>query len=525
MARSAASIAKSKALEIRVHPEGRHLVSGEKDEPFFWLADTAWELFHRLDESEAKLYLDKRAAQGFNVVFVVVFAEHGGCTLPSRAGHWPFLPLDPSSETYQPNVFKPNPAYFEFIDWVVDYAASVGIRIALQPVWGNYVAGVYHRIEHWFDDAEAAYSFGHFCANRYPFLPWLNGGDVVRHWFDDAAFNARVGLPVKAPHVVVKDYGPIFEAFADGITAGEAAYRGDGSMPFIAFHPAARWLPDTPKAISSHMFPDSKWLTIDGIQSGHAVRNTFVQPKDESYGRLNTFTAQNSVDVVREMYETSGKDGSLRPVIDLEPHYESTHYSFKPEEPFWKASNIRQGAWQSMFAGAAGLTYGVNSVWQMNNLASTSHPPINHHTASEFNWFDELDLPGAHMVSTVMTWFLSRPTFFSRSPDQSFILSDTFDRDTPEDDVEGKDAKLIAGMRCDQGKWLAVYSPGGAPFEVDLSVLRGEKATASWFNPRNGVTTPAQPVELGGTVSVIPPSTGSYEHDWVYYLETPSEHS
>jgi hypothetical protein len=71
------------------------------------------------------------------------------------------------------------------------------------------------------------------------------------------------------------------------------------------------------------MFPDSKWLTIDGIQSGHAVRNTFGQPKDETYGRLNTFTAQNSVDVVREMYETSVKDGSLRPVIDLEPHYES----------------------------------------------------------------------------------------------------------------------------------------------------------------------------------------------------------
>jgi hypothetical protein len=44
----------------------------DQDEPFFWLADTAWELFHRLDEAEAKLYLDKRAAQGFNVVFVVV---------------------------------------------------------------------------------------------------------------------------------------------------------------------------------------------------------------------------------------------------------------------------------------------------------------------------------------------------------------------------------------------------------------------------------------------------------------------
>jgi hypothetical protein len=29
MPRSAASIEKSKALEIRVHPEGRHLVSGQ----------------------------------------------------------------------------------------------------------------------------------------------------------------------------------------------------------------------------------------------------------------------------------------------------------------------------------------------------------------------------------------------------------------------------------------------------------------------------------------------------------------
>jgi hypothetical protein len=111
------------------------------------------------------------------------------------------------------------------------------------------------------------------------------------------------------------------------------------------------------------------------------------------------------------------------------------------------------------------------------------------------------------------------PYLFSRIPDQSFILSDTFDRDTPEEDVEGKDAKLIAGIRCAQGKWLAVYSPEGVPFEVDLSVLRGRKATVSWFNPRSGVTSLAQPVELCGAVSVVPPSSGSYEHDWVYYVE------
>ena len=34
--------------ELKVHPEGRYLMTG-KGEPFFWLGDTAWELFHRLD--------------------------------------------------------------------------------------------------------------------------------------------------------------------------------------------------------------------------------------------------------------------------------------------------------------------------------------------------------------------------------------------------------------------------------------------------------------------------------------------
>ena len=44
-------------------------------EPFFWLADTAWELFHRLDRDEAEHYLKTRSGQGFTVIQAVALAE------------------------------------------------------------------------------------------------------------------------------------------------------------------------------------------------------------------------------------------------------------------------------------------------------------------------------------------------------------------------------------------------------------------------------------------------------------------
>ena len=40
----------------------------EGDKPFFWLGDTAWELFHRLDSGQADQYLKRRAEQGFTVI-------------------------------------------------------------------------------------------------------------------------------------------------------------------------------------------------------------------------------------------------------------------------------------------------------------------------------------------------------------------------------------------------------------------------------------------------------------------------
>jgi hypothetical protein len=65
-------------LDVALAPSqnGRFVVRHTKpQEPFFYLGDTAWEMFHRLDLDEAKMFLQNRAAKGFNVVMAVVMSE------------------------------------------------------------------------------------------------------------------------------------------------------------------------------------------------------------------------------------------------------------------------------------------------------------------------------------------------------------------------------------------------------------------------------------------------------------------
>jgi hypothetical protein len=55
--------------------ENHHFLVTDPGQPFFWLVDTAWELFHRCDREDAERYLDDRARKGFNVIQAVVLAE------------------------------------------------------------------------------------------------------------------------------------------------------------------------------------------------------------------------------------------------------------------------------------------------------------------------------------------------------------------------------------------------------------------------------------------------------------------
>ena len=66
---------------LKVSENHRFLIT-EDGRPFFWLGDTAWELFHRLNREDAGRYLDDRARKGFTIIQAVAIAELDGATQP-----------------------------------------------------------------------------------------------------------------------------------------------------------------------------------------------------------------------------------------------------------------------------------------------------------------------------------------------------------------------------------------------------------------------------------------------------------
>ena len=121
------------APALRVASSGRTLETVE-GEPFFYLADTAWELFHRLDRDEAHLYLEDRAEKGFTVIQAVALAEMDGLRTPNAYGHTPLSELDPARPTV---VEGPENDYWDHVDFVIELAESLGLRIGLLPTWGD----------------------------------------------------------------------------------------------------------------------------------------------------------------------------------------------------------------------------------------------------------------------------------------------------------------------------------------------------------------------------------------------------
>jgi hypothetical protein len=210
----------------KVSDSHRYLLD-QHDKPFFWLADTAWELFHRCNREDADFYLKNRAAKKFNVIQAVVLAEFAGLVEPNPYGHLPLKDNDPT---------KPREDYFKHVDCIVNTADELGLVIGMLPTWGDKWNKKWGQGPEIFAPENAAI-YGEWLAKRYKDKPivWILGGD----------------RPIENDR-----HKAIIRAMAAGLQ------KGDGGKHLITFHPSggqtsATWLHDEP------------WLAFNMLQSGH----------------------------------------------------------------------------------------------------------------------------------------------------------------------------------------------------------------------------------------------------------------
>ena len=332
--------------------------------PFFWLGDTGWLLFSKLDREDARKYLDDRARKGFNVIQVMLLHQlkmtniYGDSALHNADVSRPATTKGNSFE--QPDAYD----YWDHVDFIIKLAEERGIYMALVPVWGSNVrsGGV---------SKEQAGAYAAWLAHRYAGcsnIIWVNGGDIKGS--DSKAIWEIIGNRLK-------EYDPDH---------------------LITFHPFGR-------TNSSTWFQGADWLDFNMFQSGH--RRYDQDDTELCYGEDNW-------KYVRDDYFLQ----PVKPVLDGEPSYEGIPQGLHDlSQPYWKADDLRRYAYWSVFAGACGFTYGHNAVMQMHQPGDGDPA----YGVREY-WTEALDAPGALQMIHLKNLMYSR-NYFDRIPDQSLIAS------------------------------------------------------------------------------------------------------
>ena len=351
-------LAQATTPRLKVSDNKRFLVTAD-GKPFFYLGDTTWELFHRLDREEAIKLIENRAALKFNVLQSVAIAELEGHMDPNPYGHLPFIDLDVTKPAVKDG---PQNDYWDHVDFIVTEANKRGLYIGFLPTWGRFWHDTNQGRKPLFTTANAEV-YGEWLGQRYKDagLIWILGGD--RGVDND-------------------EQKEIIRAMAKGLR------KGDGGAHLQTFHPpggggSAKW------------FHDDAWLDFNMRQNGHVAEFT------ERY-------TQTRVDYDRT---------PVKPVLDGEPIYEDHPVSFKAKELGHSiAGDVRRPLYWNLFSGAFGHTYGHHSVWQM---WSPGKGPINNPLMP---WSEAIDQPGAAQMQHGRALIESRP-FLTRIPDDSIIAS------------------------------------------------------------------------------------------------------
>lgn len=371
---------------LKVAENGRFL-EYEDGSPFFWIGDTGWLLFSKLNTSEAEKYLEDRRKKGFNVIQVMVIHSIDETNVFGQSA---LINKDISMPNISENS-NTSEGYWEHVDNIIAMAEEKGIYLAMVPVWGSVV-------KEGSTDKEKMKAYGQWLANRYKNksnIIWLIGGDIkgdveMEQW----------------------------KALAEEI-------RSIASEHLMTFHPLGR-------TQSSTWFHNEAWLDFNMFQSGHRRYGQVMKKEEE--GNQDIWIGQDNWVYVQKDY----RKNPPKPTIDGEPSYEGIPQGLhNPSEPYWTADDSRRYAYWAVFAGAFGHTYGNSAVMQMHKPDSG----IGAYGVKNF-WYEAINDTGAGQMKHLKSLMLSVP-FYESVPDNSIISGDEGEKYDRLLAIRGKDYLFV----------------------------------------------------------------------------------
>jgi hypothetical protein len=223
-------------------PVGRHLVD-QDGKPFFWLGDTAWNLFQIPNREDADLYLSTRAKQGFTVIqAAIVMGEErvAGTARPNAYGDTAFADNDPAKPRRTPGS-NPNVAeeydYWDHADYVIERAQAHGLTLGILPLFVGWRGDGYKYLE-----LSNACSYGRFLGERYrakPHIVWILGGDNVPDTEEKRALWGLVAKGLTEGVAGAEDYSKTVMTYH--CPGGNSSSNWFHGAPWLDFHMIQTW--------------------------------------------------------------------------------------------------------------------------------------------------------------------------------------------------------------------------------------------------------------------------------------------
>jgi len=354
-----------------VHTNGR---------PFFWLGNTAWLISERLNRDEVEFFLTKEHDAGYNVEQIQVLNAIPTFNVYGAQANDDSFDMQRFSE-------KGRYGYWEHLDYIVDFAASQGIYIAMDCIWGSQIERM---------TPEKAARYGKFLGERYrnkPNIIWMIGGDVLGNKGTDS-----------------------WDALARAIRRADPNH-------VMTFHPRGR-------TTSARWFADREWMDFHMFQSGH-----------RRYGQRNgdgDYTIKDNTEEDNWRYvDLTWEDNAMKPVIDGEPSYEDIPQGLHDfSAPRWMDNDVRRYAYWAVFAGCFGHTYGHNSIMQFMK------PGLLGSFGADKPWWDAMNDPGYAQMK-YLKWLILTFPFTERVPDQTVIAGTNGERYDRNIATRGNDYLLV----------------------------------------------------------------------------------